>query len=182
MWIACSALLGCPASPQKPSHPPADANAPPAAATPSAAVTPTASVAASTSPSVEGMWRVTVTSSAPGINPALFDTPEKRAKLFFDHQAQATGGNIKVTQRSLGKEVAVKDPKVAVDLDKLVRSIDWAAVKQRTEAEEPTEGATQFKFEVVLGDQAVEMETTNLDDYPDLANVVGLLRLAAGVP
>jgi len=183
MLTVCCVLLGCPSSPQEPTSPTdAPADAPPSAAA-TAAQQPSATAAPHPSASaVEGTWTVLVTSSAPSINPAMFDSPGKKAKVFFDHEARAVGGHVKVTQRTLGKEFPVKDAKAATDLDQLVRSLDWPAMKRRTTSEEPSEGATEFRFEVRLGDDEVKLQTTNLESYPELAKIVEALKSAAGVP
>jgi hypothetical protein len=112
----------------------------------------------------------------------MFDSPQKKAKVFFDHEARAVGGSVKVTQRTLAKEFPVKDSRAAADLDQLVRTLDWPAMKQRTAGEEPSEGATEFRFEVRLGDDEVKLQTTNLESYPELAKIVEALKSAAGVP
>lgn len=181
MWIACLSLLGCPSSPPEPSHPPADA-APTAAADPDAPTAVTATAAASSAPTVEGTWRVVVTSAAPGLNPAMFDTPEKRARVLFDHEAKAAGGRIEVTQRTLKRRSPIKDDDAAAELDRLVRTVDWAALEKRVAAEEPSEGATEFRFEVSLGDETTAFRTTDLESHPDLVTIVETLRTVVGVP
>jgi hypothetical protein len=183
MLTACCVLLGCPSSPQEPTSPTeAPANATGAAAAASPQQSSTAATPKTSAPVVEGTWTVLVTSSSPSINPAMFDSPEKKAKVFFDHEARAVGGRVKVTQRTLGKESPIKDSKVAADLDQLVRSLDWPAMKQRTASEEPSEGGTEFRFEVRLGDDEVKLRTTSLESYPELVKIVDGLKSAAGVP
>ncbi|MBW2529280.1 MAG: hypothetical protein JRI23_34205 [Deltaproteobacteria bacterium] len=183
MLTVCCTFLGCPSSPNEPNHPPSDgsATATTSVAASTAAPTGTAEPPAQTQP-VEGTWVVVVTSSSPSINPAMFDSPDKKAKVFFDHEAKAVGGKVEVTQRTLGKTVAVKDAALAAELDRLVRGVDWPAAKQRTGSEEPSEGGTQFRFEVRIGEALVELQTADLDSHPELVKIVHHLKKIAGVP
>lgn len=147
-----------------------------------AAVAPAASSGASTAASLEGGWTVEVTSKERSAGPAAAGTPAERAKRLFDHAATVEGGKVRVDQRTLGQHWLVGDAAQAVALERLVRALDWKKMKLRTSLEEAQAGGTIFSFKVTVGADRYELETGNLEAYPDLVQIVTTLKKTAGVP
>ena len=177
-------LAGCPDSktPTGASSAVAPTDSPAAATTEPAASSP-ASAASSDGPTavLKGGWSVHVTSEAPSLNPDMFDTPEKRAKVFFNHTASVTDGQLVVEHKTLNKQWPAKQA-VAAELDALMTATSWKELKAKTAAEEPMEGGTKFHFIVTVGDDKVELSTGDLDAHAQLKKVVETLKAVSGVP
>lgn len=134
-----------------------------------------------TQPAIAGSWSVSVTSEPPGINPDMFDTPEKKAKVFFDHHAVAKGGKVTVKHNTLGTTSEV-EADAAASLDTHMTGVDWEAVMKAAQKDGATEGGTVFEFSVTVGQASWKITTTNIEKHPDLMKVVDALKAATGKP
>lgn len=132
---------------------------------------------------LSGRWTVWLRSDSPAINPDFFDTPEKKAKVLFDHEAGLDEGRIRVVHKTLQKDWLIKDEALAKELDALVRGTAWDEVKQRIAKEKPSEGATEFTLTVTLGEQSpLQLTTTDIDQHPELRRLKDILKDVAGMP
>jgi hypothetical protein len=129
---------------------------------------------------LRGGWTVHLRSEAPGLNPDLFDTPEKKAKVFFDHHAQVNDGRVEVKHGTLNQSWPMKD--AAQAFDTLMASTDWSALEQQLGKEGGSEGGTIFHFTIMHAGTKHELKTANLDAYPPLLEIVKTLKATAGVP
>lgn len=190
LLLGAGLSLGCPSTPQPSTQPPEGgtgrASEVPTviggAGAPSAAATAAASQAAASTPAISGSWRVHVRSTSPAIDPAMFDTPDKQAKVFFDHEARASGGRLTVEHKTLKRDWPVKDAALATKLDGAVGTLDWAKLAETLSAEKPTEGATVFHFTVSRGETTVELSTARIEEHPRLVEIVQALQQVTGVP
>ncbi len=174
-------LCGCPTKPTPPAEV-VDGAGTATVVTVASAPTDNPTAAPTAEEVVMQPWLLRVRSDNPSLDPELFDTPEKRAKAFFDHEAKAEGGRIRVAHKSLERDWQIEEPKAAAELDRLVSSIDWAALAERVAAEEPSEGGTQFHFAFTRGERTVEIETTNVGAYPELPPILDALKAVTGAP
>ena len=126
-----------------------------------------------------GNWTVHVVSDSPGLNPDSVDTPEARAKMFFDHHAHIDAGTLIVDQKTLKKTFTGKAD-LARELDWLITNTNWDTVRSTTEGE--TEGGTVFTFTIAASDGPIEIRTSNLDAHPELRRIVEILKETAGMP
>ncbi len=165
--VAIALLCGCPPKTPEGGVPSVE---PSATAAPSASAEPEAAL--------KGGWSIELTSASPGVDPALFDTPEKKAKAFYDHTAKVEGGRVQVDQRTLGKSQAL-DPAAGKKLEDAVLAVDW---KKLAVAESGQVGGTVFHFKVTVGGDTVEVKTGKLKDHPELKAIATLLKEAAGAP
>lgn len=133
-------------------------------------------------PALSDSWRIHVRSTSPAIDPAIFDTPDKQAKVFFDHEARSSGGRLTVEHKTLKRDWPVKDAALATKLDGVVGALDWAKLAETLSAEKPTEGATVFHFTVSRGETTVELSTARLEEHPRLLEIVQSLKQITGVP
>ena len=131
---------------------------------------------------LKGGWTVHVTSEARSVSPAAIDTPEKKAKVLFDHFAQVQEGRVQVEHKTLSKSWPLQDDQQAVALDRVMTSTDWDKMKLRCSFEGAIAGGTIFTFVVGLGDKQIELRTGNLDAYPELKTIVETLKSVAGMP
>ncbi len=179
--LLASVVAGCPPS-KTPNGDPIE-TAPTAVSTAAASVTPSlTTTAAAPTAALKGGWTVHLSSEEQSINPEMFDTPEKRAKVFFDHAASVKDGRLQVEHKTLKKNWTLDNAAEAAELDQLMTSTDWKKMKMRTSLEEAQEGGTIFGFNVTVGATAVELKTGNLDAYKGLKRIVELLKKTAGVP
>lgn len=178
--MLCGLLAGCPDSKTPESTGPTG-GVPEPIATDAPTVTPTADPVPQPTAKTVGSWSVTVTSTAPGLNPDMFDSPEKKAKVFFDHHAVAADGKVTVEQRTLGKtsEVAAE---AAAAFDTHMQGVDWEAVMAAAKKDGGSEGGTQFKFSITVGEASWEITTSNIEKHPDLLKVVDAVKAATGKP
>jgi hypothetical protein len=165
---------------------PQDAELPPVAvptdsATEMATPETTATTARASEPTgLRGGWTVHLRSEAPGLNPDLFDTPEKRAKVFFDHRASVKEGRIQVEHKTLSKTWPMKDG--APSFDALLAKTDWGTLATNLAAEKGSEGGTVFLFTITRGETKHELKTAELDAHPPLLEIVKALKATTGVP
>jgi hypothetical protein len=169
-WLSIAGMvMGCP----KANGPGDDPIAP-------ATVEPTASAPAPSSAAPEdrlrGGWTLQVSSDAAGLNPDAVDTPEARAKMFFDHRARVEGGVLVIDHGTLKDRWAAEMP-LAKELERLVLESDWDAL-----AAEPSEGGTVFSFTVARGGVEKTVKTSNLDAHPELLRIVEIFKQVSGVP
>jgi hypothetical protein len=173
------ALIGCP--PSNTPGPSGGSSVPPEPITTAAPTVTSTADPASKEPTITGNWSVHVTSEPPGINPDLLDTPEKKAKMLFDHLATAKGGKVVVEHKTLN-ETAEVDADAAAALDLHMTSVDWAAVMEAAKKDGATEGGTVFEFEIRVGDASWSITTTHLESHPELVKVVDAVKAATGRP
>jgi hypothetical protein len=181
MVCVASLLTGCTVV----HTPPADGSPPdgPAPATATAAPTgaPTATATTTTPPAaLKGGWSVRLTSENPKTPPAA-DTPEAKAKVFFDHTASVVDGAVVVRHGLIGREWRAGDP-LGQELDQLMTSTDWKKMKLRTSLEEAIPSGTIHHFVVTLGTEKLEFATGNLKGYPELTKIADSLRSLSGMP
>jgi len=112
----------------------------------------------------------------------VFDTPAKRAKVFFDHEARGDQGAVQVEHKILKQSKTISDASLAAELNKLVTTTDWQGLKRRTRNEEPSEGGTEFRFSVKVGDKSVDLRTSEVGQYPELVGLLDALKEATGAP
>ena len=112
----------------------------------------------------------------------ILTTPEKRAKVFFDHVVRpAAGDGAQIEHPVLKKDWPVPGDEAAT-LIKLVADTDWAAVKQRVAADESTEGGTVFQIIITRGAETFELQTAKIGNHPELKQIVSIVKQVSGVP
>jgi hypothetical protein len=164
VWLVLIAALGCP---KQSDRDPIDEHPDPAALTGTA------------DPAPSGKWSLRVISDAPGLNPDVEQTPEMRAKMFFDHSARIDGGKLIVDHGALKKSFT-GTPEHARELEYLMTNTNWDTVKRTTQNE--SEGGTIFTFAIGASDGPIEIRTSNLDAHPELRRIVEILKETAGTP
>jgi hypothetical protein len=182
------ALAGCPASqPPTATGPTAGGGAGPSPATDTPIGTATAAGTASADqpgpgPSLQGGWTVHVTSQSQSVKPDAVDTPEKKAKLLFDHFAQVQEGRVEVEHKTLTKRYPLQDEQKAVALDDVMTGTDWDKMKLRCSLEGAIDGGTIFTLVIDVRGKKVELQTGKVDAYPELKTIVETLKGVAGMP
>jgi hypothetical protein len=180
--MLCGLLAGCPDS-KTPDATAGSGVAPQPITTEAPSVTPTADPVPDppSQTAIAGGWTVAVTSESPGINPDMFDTPEKKAKVFYAHHAKAADGKVTVEHQILGKTSDV-DAEAAAALDTHMNGADWESVMAAAQKDAPSEGGTVFKFAITVGKASWEITTSHLERHPDLMKVVDAVKAATGKP
>jgi hypothetical protein len=172
--VACALSLGCPGSTTKPDHGTTGGAQPPPPPPPEPeAPVPTAKL--------KGGWTVYVTSDMRPLDAASVDTPEKRAKVLYDHEASVVDNHVVVAQKTLGKSFDAKES-LGVELDDVLTTADWDKIAVKTGLEEGIATGTIYKLVITRGDKKVEIATARVDKYPEVKKVVDTLRAIAGMP
>jgi hypothetical protein len=128
-----------------------------------------------------GGWTVHVTSDQRPLDPASVDTPEKRAKVLYDHRATVADNRVTVEHKTLGKSFDAKES-IAVELDDVLTTADWEKIAVKTGLEEGIATGTIYTLVVTKGDKTFEIKTARADVYPEVKKVLDLLRAVAGAP
>jgi hypothetical protein len=170
--LIAASLCACP--------PPAVPDGAPSAALIEASPSATPEPSASAAPAalLRGGWAIEVTSASPGVDPSLFDTPEKKAAAFYDHHATVADGKASVAQRTLGKTL-VLDARAGRELEDAVLAVDWTKLAGATVHQE---GGTVFTFMATIGAEKFAVKVHKLKEHPELKAIAEALQRAAGVP
>ncbi len=178
------AMAGCPESKTPTTTEPAAAGGGGPSAPPTGATAPAQPSNSLPEPAValQGGWTVHVTSEAQSVTPDRVDTPEKKAKVLFDHFAQVQQGRVQVEHKTLGKSWPLQDDQKAMALDRVMTSTDWSKMQLRCSLEGAIAGGTIFTLAIDLGGKKVELRTGKLDAYPELKTIVETLQSVAGMP
>jgi hypothetical protein len=169
-FLACllSLLAGCPT-------PPPDERPAPSTIMP----TPPPSPVPVKPARLQGGWTLSVTSESPDLPPEMFDTPEKRAKVFFDHAASVEGDRVVVEHKTLGKRFDDEGSQ----LDALLTKTEWAKVDAAVKNDPPSEGGTVFHFTIAVGPgPRVEIVTSQVEKHPELTQLLDELKRITSVP
>jgi hypothetical protein len=127
---------------------------------------------------LKGGWTVVVTSESPDIPPEMFDTPEERAKVFFNHAASVEGDRVVVEHKTLGKRF---DDEGSA-LDAVMATTDWGAVTASVAADRPSEGGTVFRFVISRGEERFDIATSRVEEHPELTKILDAVKAISGVP